>query len=84
VNNIMIHPNGKNVFVATDVGVFISKTGKSTWYQAGGGLPQSPVLDIHLNLAGNLLFAGTHGRSIWQIDINKGRFTAVLEEEGGN
>jgi hypothetical protein len=41
-------------------------------------------MDIHLNLARNLLFAGTHGRSIWQIDINKGRFTAVLEEEGGN
>lgn len=43
--------------------MFMSKTGRSTWYQAGGRLSQSPVLDIHLNHAANLLFAATHGRS---------------------
>ena len=35
----------KNLFAATDYGVFEHKDGDTTWYSLKGGLPNTPILD---------------------------------------
>lgn len=52
------------LFVGTDVGAFISLDGGTRWL-ASGGLPNSPVTDLLLNIGDHQLVAGTYGRGIW-------------------
>jgi photosystem II stability/assembly factor-like uncharacterized protein len=70
VNAAVIDPNtpDKVYYVATDIGVFMTKDGGVTWGDATKpfGLPQVQVND--LQLIADSLFAGTFGRGVWRID----------------
>ena len=70
VNAAIIDPNepDKVYYVATDLGVFMTKDGGVSWGDATKpfGLPQVQVNDLQL-LEGSL-FAGTFGRGVWRID----------------
>ena len=39
------------------------------WARMGGGLPNSPVLDVKLTGDGRTLYAATFGRSVWSIPL---------------
>ncbi|MGZ4188236.1 MAG: hypothetical protein ACXVD2_00170 [Actinomycetota bacterium] len=60
---------GKQVILATDVGVFVSKgiCGKGCTYQVlGNGLPAAPVFTVRLSGGDpNLLVAAAYGRGAW-------------------
>jgi photosystem II stability/assembly factor-like uncharacterized protein len=77
VNDIIVDPNqAGQLFVATDVGVFVGElqgtapayTG-GCWTPLGSGLPNSAVLALSLNNASRTLIAGTHGRSAWAVAL---------------
>ena len=66
----MIDPNPPStLFVATDVGVFYSTTGGTSWTSLGTGLPRTAVLGLTLHNASRTLRASTHGRGAWDINI---------------
>jgi hypothetical protein len=75
INAIVLDPaNPANVFVATDVGVFVVGDGGSaganeSWFRVGSNLPAAAVLSLALTDAGGTptLIAGTHGRGAWSI-----------------
>jgi hypothetical protein len=67
VNDIVV--NGAALYVATDVGVYVTKDGGATWRTLGKGLPSAPVDDIELVASTNELFAGTFGRGMWKVSV---------------
>ncbi|MDE2984210.1 MAG: hypothetical protein OXU69_05845 [Gemmatimonadota bacterium] len=57
------------LFVGTDVGVYASLDRGATWRRFMESLPAVPVHDLRIHPRDRELIAGTHGRSIWIVDI---------------
>ena len=67
---LLIRPDKpKELYVACDVGVFMTNDGGTTWRDATGALPNVMVVDIVLHEATRTLFAATYGRSIWSATL---------------
>lgn len=80
VNSIIIDPqNGDVLFVATDVGVYFSENAGDSWSPLGTGMPVVSVYDFVIDETNRFLIAGTHGRSVYRIDIDQ--ITSVPENE---
>lgn len=59
-----------NLYAATDFGVVELHAGKTTWRQAASGLPPVAVYSLALSTEGRVLYAATHGRSIYQLELS--------------
>ena len=59
-----------NLYAATDFGVLELRSGTTVWRQAASGLPPVAVYSLALSTKGRVLYAGTHGRSIYQLDLS--------------
>lgn len=57
------------LFVGTDVGVYASLDRGGSWQRFMTGFPTAPVHDLQIHPREGELIAGTHGRSIWVVDI---------------
>ena len=57
------------LFVGTDVGVYVSLDRGEHWQRFMEGFPTVPVHDLQIHPRDRELIAGTHGRSIWIVDI---------------
>jgi hypothetical protein len=80
VNEVVIDPDTPNtgattLYVGTDVGVFqgICST-TCTWTTLSSGLPRVAVLSLKLHHASRTLFAATHGRGTWTVQLNNFTF----------
>jgi photosystem II stability/assembly factor-like uncharacterized protein len=70
VNVIRQDPvNGEVLYVGTDRGVYVSLDGGKAWQALQGGLPKVPVHDLVVHPRERELVAGTHGRSVWVVDV---------------
>jgi ligand-binding sensor domain-containing protein len=66
-NSILIDPDfPADVYLATDIGVFVSGDKGSTWQPYGVGLPRTAVLELKID-AHRKIVAATHGRGAWTI-----------------
>ncbi|MEQ1934926.1 MAG: hypothetical protein ABL962_13790, partial [Fimbriimonadaceae bacterium] len=90
--DVMVDPfNPNTIYVATDIGVFMTPNAGSEWYNLNPmGLPNVPVYDLELKPFGNgtFLYAATFGRGIWRINLGN-RFvqsftTTRISTFGGN
>ncbi len=61
--------NEKVLYVGTDRGVYVSLDAGSSWQALDSGLPNVPVHDLVIHPRERELVAGTHGRSIWIVDV---------------
>ncbi|MFC8513008.1 glycosyl hydrolase, partial [Streptomyces sp. NPDC057257] len=59
---------GGTVALGTDLGVLVRTPGSKGWKVAGGNLPTTAVLQLRTGPDGRL-YAATHGRGIWAIDV---------------
>ncbi|MER6124237.1 glycosyl hydrolase [Streptomyces sp. NPDC001795] len=66
-NSVVLLKNG-TVALGTDLGVLVRPAGSSTWKVAGENLPTTAVLQLRTGPDGRL-YAATHGRGIWAIDV---------------
>jgi len=57
------------LFVGTDVGAYVSLDRGNSWERFMNGLPTVPVHDLQIHPREGDLIAGTHGRSIWIVNI---------------
>lgn len=57
------------LYVGTDVGVYVSLDRGATWQKFMNNLPTTPVHDLKIHPRDRELIAGTHGRSIWIVDV---------------
>ncbi len=70
VNVIREDPLMENIlYVGTDRSVYVSTDRGDTWSALQGGLPNVPVHDLVVHPRERELVAGTHGRSIWIVDV---------------
>jgi hypothetical protein len=70
VNVIREDPLMENIlYVGTDRGVYVSTDRGDSWSALQGGLPNVPVHDLVVHPRERELIAGTHGRSIWIVDV---------------
>lgn len=72
VNDVVVDPNdltNSTVYVATDVGVFITTNGGTSWSELASGLPHVECTSLKLNNAARVLRVGTHGRGDWDLQL---------------
>jgi hypothetical protein len=68
VNAFLVDPVFPNtLYAGTDIGVFNSVDGGSTWVPYGSGLPRVAVFDMAMNKLTRKIRVATHGRGIWEI-----------------
>jgi hypothetical protein len=71
---VVVDPDNPNtVYVGTDVGVWRgTKTGATawTWTVFSAGLPEAVISDLAIHRPSRLLRAGTHGRGVWEIELD--------------
>ena len=56
-------------YVGTDRGVYVSLDRGESWEALQSGLPNVPVHDLVVHPTERELVAGTHGRSVWIVDV---------------
>jgi hypothetical protein len=72
MNDVVADPDQPGrVFVASDIGVFHSEDGGTSWLLLAQGMPYVVVLDLALHEGSRTLFAGSHGRSLFAFDLDQ-------------
>ena len=70
VNDLIVDPLATGtLYAGTDLGVFVTRNLGQTWTALGGYMPVQPVWDLELHQATRRLYAFTHGRSVWMLDL---------------
>ncbi|MBR9974954.1 MAG: T9SS type A sorting domain-containing protein [Bacteroidetes bacterium] len=87
VNALEINPGkASQLFAGTDFGVYTTLDGGETWDICGDGMPKVVVVDLELHPATGMLYAATHGRSTYALQVTTSvqllRFSA--QREGGS
>jgi hypothetical protein len=70
---IAIDPDNTNrMYLATDLGVFVTTDGGLHWYQENAGFANvyTEHVEIRTLADGKYLYAFTHGRSAWRLKLN--------------
>jgi photosystem II stability/assembly factor-like uncharacterized protein len=79
VNAVLLDPVSRAfVLVGTDLGVFVSADSGSTWTVIDDGMPNVAVFDLAYNPATASLVAATHGRGMFQLQLNRALTVAVV------
>lgn len=60
----------QQLFVGSDVGVYYASAPNYAWQALGTGMPHVPVLDLKFHQPTRSLVAGTHGRSMFRLDLS--------------
>ena len=58
-----------DVYIGTDVGVFLLDEPTQTWMYYGAGLPNTMVSDLEIQYNTRKLRIGTFGRGVWENDL---------------
>ena len=88
VNAIAVDPHNTSlVYLGTDIGVFASTDGGSTWASFNTGLPVVAVFDIGISPVTGAIRVSTHGRGIWEdtnspLPVNLTTFTLNAQKFG--
>lgn len=72
VNDVVVDPNdltNNTLYVATDVGVFVTTDGGTVWSELASGLPHVECTSLKLNNTARVLRVGTHGRGDWDLQL---------------
>lgn len=72
VNDVVVDPNdltNNTLYVATDVGVFVTTNGGAGWSELASGLPQVECTSLKLDNTARVLRVGTHGRGDWDLQL---------------
>lgn len=59
-----------NLYIASDFGVATLHQGSSNWVPAATGLPQVAVYSLTISSSGRVLYAATHGRGAWRLELS--------------
>jgi hypothetical protein len=58
-----------DLYASSDFGVMKLANGATSWTEAGGGLPKVEVSSLTIVPNARLLYAATHGRSAWKLNL---------------
>jgi photosystem II stability/assembly factor-like uncharacterized protein len=86
-NGLIVNPrNFNNIFLATDLGLFVTLDGGQNW-QLVAGLPMVSVFSLATDTQARLLRVATHGRGVYELtladrDLKAPLVTVVALKEG--
>ncbi len=70
VNGLAVDPGFPNhIYVGTDIGVYLSANGGTSFSPYGTGLPRVAVFDMAVQNTKKVLRIATHGRGMWEIPL---------------
>lgn len=82
INVVLVDPDHTNrLYVGTDVGCYFTTNLGVSWAAMGSGLPNVAVSDMQLHAPTRIARAFTHGRSMWEINLDQ-VVTGVAEVDG--
>jgi hypothetical protein len=58
-----------NLYTSNDFGVTELQANATTWAPAAPGLPMVAVYSLNISSSGRVLYAATHGRGAWKLDL---------------
>jgi photosystem II stability/assembly factor-like uncharacterized protein len=70
--NCIVHEKNSiknNLYIGTDVGIFVRNDAFGDWVYFSRNLPNVPVAELEINYQGQKIVAGTHGRGLWQSNL---------------
>jgi len=73
INDLLIDPrpgNANTLYVGTDIGVFRSTVGGTTWETFNNGLPPTIISELDAQ-PGGIMQVGTYGRGAFEINLNQ-------------
>jgi hypothetical protein len=84
VNAFAIDPtNSNNLYAGTDIGVYRSTDGGANWSPINNGqLPRVAVFDMAIQPTSRILRIATHGRGIWEYDLNAAASKPYIDFDG--
>jgi len=65
------HRDRDILYVGTDLGVYVTLDGGDRWISLCNGLPTTAVHDLVVHPRANELIIGTHGRSVYILDVER-------------
>ncbi len=69
VTDIAVDWNTGDIYVSTDFGVFVRKSGSRKWQPAASNLPPVAVYGLTIDVNARVLYAATHGRGAWSLRL---------------
>lgn len=60
-----------DLYAGTDFGVLILQRGSTVWKTAAADMPPVAVYGLTIGPSSEVLYAATHGRGIWQLDLTR-------------
>ena len=85
VNDLIVDPEDNDVlYLASDVGVFVSYSLGESWELLGNNLPNVPVCDLDLHSPTRKLVAATFGRSMYTYNLFQDTIQTLIAERGIN
>jgi photosystem II stability/assembly factor-like uncharacterized protein len=64
-------PRGRTAYAGTDLGVYVTRNGGSSWALFGAGLPVVRAQGLYLSPTEDFLRIATYGRGVWEIDTHR-------------
>jgi photosystem II stability/assembly factor-like uncharacterized protein len=58
------------LYLGSDLGVYVSTNGGTSWQSLCNNLPTTSVYDLFVHPRDNELVVGTHGRSVFVLDVS--------------
>lgn len=71
ITGIALDARTGDLFVSTDFGVNMLRPRDDEWVPAGGSLPPVAVYGLTIDSNARVLYAATHGRGAWVLDLSK-------------
>lgn len=85
VNVIREDPTGPGIlYVGTDLGVFVSGDEGESWHSLSVNLPTTPVHDLVIHSRDPEMVIGTHGRSVFVLELGEVRSWLAGEGAGAS
>jgi hypothetical protein len=72
VTDLVRDDNSGDLYASTDFGVLQLATGTTSWRKAADGLPVVAVYGLSIDPGAHLLYAATHGRGVWRVNLPGG------------
>ncbi|MCU1452665.1 MAG: hypothetical protein JWN46_811 [Acidimicrobiales bacterium] len=69
VTDVVFDQATGDLYVSTDFGVLRRASESRRWHRVNGGLPPVAVYDLVIPRGGRVLYAATHGRGIYRLDL---------------